>query len=251
LNCGAPSAEEAFSALELGLVADWTGMARSAEVNAQLLALEGGDPFAHVLAAAERHRRGHARVATCGLYPAGPRVMRLAASLTRAAGARRILDLGTGFGYSALWLAEAAGADAHVDAIDQFSEHVAEAERFARLAGLDDRVRFIQGDVRSVLDGLRAAPPYDQVHDDAWFAAEPPYFERVLELLRPGGLLTMPSWFLLTDALAGVRHERWARFGGEAWEESTRAYAQRLAADPRLAVTFTTSPPLGIAIKRN
>jgi predicted O-methyltransferase YrrM len=196
-----------------------------------LLELQGGDPFAHVIAAAGRHRRRHARSALCGLYPAGPLVMRLAASVARTAGARRMLDLGTGFGYSALWLAEAAGPEGSVDAVDQFAEHVAEDERFADQAGLSSRVRFIHGDVHQVVHRLEG--PYDLVHDDAWFAAQPEYFERVLELLRPGGVLSMPSWFLLTDALAGVRHQRWARFAGLDWERATLAYAHRLASDPR------------------
>jgi hypothetical protein len=42
-----------------------------------------------------------------------------------------------------------------------------------------------------------------------------------IELLKPGGVLTMPSWFLLMDAIKGTR----------------------------LYVTWTVSPPLGIAIK--
>jgi len=49
------------------------------ELNEQLLELHGGDPFAHIVATAAQHRRRHSRVAHCGLYPAGPHVMRLAA----------------------------------------------------------------------------------------------------------------------------------------------------------------------------
>jgi len=71
-----------------------------ADLEARLLALHDGDPFAHVIVAANEHRRKHAPA--CGLYPAGPHVMRLAATLARASGAQRVLDLGTGFGYSAL-----------------------------------------------------------------------------------------------------------------------------------------------------
>ena len=59
----------------------------------------------------------------------------------------------------------------------------------------------------------------------------------------------MPSWFLLTDAMAGMRHRKWARFAGTSWEQATVAYAQNLANDPRLHVTWTVTPPLGIAIK--
>jgi protein-L-isoaspartate O-methyltransferase len=173
--------------------------------------------------------------------------MGLAATFVRAAAARRILDLGTGFGYSALWLALAGGPDARVVAIDQFEEHVVEGRRLAETAGLAGRVEFIAGDVAEVVQRLEG--PYDFVHDDAWFAARPSYFERVIELLRPGGVLSMPSWFLLSDAVLGKRHKRWARFAGDRWEEATLAYARQLAADRRLHVTWTTSPPLGIAIK--
>src|SRR5262245_46566824 len=66
---------------------------RQAVVN-ELVRLTGGDPFATVLAAAEKHRDDHG--SGCGLFPAGPAVMRLAAAVIRASGARRILDLGAG-----------------------------------------------------------------------------------------------------------------------------------------------------------
>lgn len=174
--------------------------------------------------------------------------MRLAATVGRLAGARRILDLGTGFGYSALWLALGAGDGALVEAIDQFQVHVDAAREFADSASLSDRIQFITGDVHHLLSDLHGQ--YDLVHDDAWFAAKPAHFERVLELLKPGGVLTMPNWFLLADAIAGKRHKRWARFAGPNWEEATLAYAQSLVDDPRLDVTWTVSPPLGVAIKR-
>ena len=220
-------------------------MGHQKELNRRLLKLHGGDPFADVVRAAKVHRAAHG--SACGLYPAGPHVMRLAATLVRGVGAKRILDLGTGFGYSALWLAEAAGAGALVEAIDQFDVHVDAARRFAEKAGLSERVRFIAGEAGDILRNLHNE--YDFVHDDAWFAAQPAYFERVLELLKPGGLLTMPNWFLLTDAIAERRHRRWARFAGPAWEKATLTYARRLANDPRVHVTWTASPPLGLAVK--
>src|SRR3954465_15903938 len=56
-------------------------LVRRRDLQARILALPGGDPFAHVIAAANDHRRKHGR--DCGLYPAGPHVMRLAATLAR------------------------------------------------------------------------------------------------------------------------------------------------------------------------
>lgn len=215
-------------------------------VNERLAELYGDDPFDEVVRSAEVHRESHG--SQCGLYPAGPQVMHLAATIVRATGARRILDLGTGFGYSALWLATAAGEDGTVDAIDRFPEHVAAAREFAVRFGLSNRIAFVAGEVSSVVDGL--SPPYDLIHDDAWFAAKPPYLERVLQLLRPGGTLTMPNWFLLEDALRGHARRDWVEFAGPEWAESTLAYARHLSSHPMLHVSWSFFPPLGIAVKR-
>lgn len=137
--------------------------------------------------------------------------MRLASTLVRSSRAKRILDIGTGFGYSALWLAEAAGACARVEGIDRFDDHAARCTGFAEVAELSERVSFLVGVAGELLSHL--VGPYGVVHEDAWFAAQPAYFERIVELLKPCGLLTMPNWFLMTDAIAGVRHRRWADYG--------------------------------------
>jgi len=156
--------------------------------------------------------------------------MRLASTLVRSSRAKRILDIGTGCGYSALWLAEAAGACARVEGIDRFDDHAARCTGFAEVAGLSERVSFLVGVGGELLSHL--VGPYGVVHEDAWFAAQPAYFERIVELLKPCGLLTMPNWFLLTDAIAGVRHRRWADYGRVARHDGrlTTAYRQHGAA---------------------
>jgi predicted O-methyltransferase YrrM len=91
--------------------------------------------------------------------------------------------------------------------------------------------------------------PVDAVHDDAWFASAPPHLETMLGLLRPGGLLTMPNWFLLVDALTGAPRNDWERFAGPTWADDALDYAKRLAARRDLAVSWTICPPLGVAVK--
>jgi predicted O-methyltransferase YrrM len=216
------------------------------QVNAHLLELYGGDPFGELIRLAEAHRVSHGPA--CGLFPAGPHVMRFVATLVRAVSATRILDIGTGFGYSALWLAEAAGAEGQVEAIDRFPEHLRVAQHFAERAGLAQRIAFIPGEAAEVL--TRLVGPYDIVHDDGWFASQPAYFERVVALLKPGGLLTMPNWFLLEDAITGTPRRNWAEFAGTAWAETTLIYARRLVTDPRFSMTWSLSPPMGIAVKQ-
>lgn len=173
--------------------------------------------------------------------------MRFAATMVRACQAERMLDLGAGIGYSALWLASAGGDGSLVQAIDRFAEHVAIGKEVTDEAGISDRISFIHGEVVEVLDQLEGH--YDLIHDDAWFAREPPYLERAIDLLRPGGVLTMPNWFLLEDAISGEPRRDWTEFAGPDWSESVLAYARRLGAHPRLHVTWSTSPPIAVAVK--
>jgi predicted O-methyltransferase YrrM len=210
-----------------------------------LLTVYGEPPFEDVLQRAEMHRESHGP--ECGLYPAGPHVMRFAATMVRACRAKRMLDLGAGIGYCTLWLASAGEEGTAVQAIDRFDEHVAIGKEVAVAAGLSDRISFIHGEVADVLDHLKGQ--YDLIHDDAWFAWEPPYLERAVELLRPGGVLTMPNWFLLEDAISGEPRRDWAEFAGPNWSEGVLAYARRLGAHPYLHVTWSISPPIAVAVK--
>ena len=168
--------------------------------------------------------------------------------MVQVRGAQRILDIGTGFGYSALWLASAAGGEATVDAVDRFGEHLAEATRFAEGAGLASRIRFLEGEAEDVVPSLLG--PYDLVHDDGWFARAPLYLDAVVERLSPRGVITMPNWFLLEDVLSGLPRRDWSEFAGPNWAAHTVAYAERLAAHPGLDVTWCLDPPLALAVRR-
>ena len=173
--------------------------------------------------------------------------MQLAAMFVRAANARTILGLGCGMGYSTFWLAQATASGSTLVAIDSDPGHVELAQSACSGLGLEDRVTFVVGDVGEVLRTINA--PVDAVHDDAWFGARPPHLESMLEVLRPGGLLTMPNWFLLVDALSGVARKDWAKFAGPTWADDALEYARQLAARRDLAVSWTIRPPLGVAVK--
>ncbi len=214
-----------------------------ASVATTFMQLAGGDPFEQVREASEAHRHVHG----CGLYNAGPEVMQLAASYVRAANARSVLDLGCGLGYSTLWLAQAVGPTGEVIGIDGDEGHIEEARSLADEAGLGDRIRYVTGQVGEVLPTL--VGPFDAVHDDAWFASAPLHLEAMLELLRPGGLLTMPNWFLLADAISGQPRNDWSQFAGPSWAEDTLRYAQQLADRRDVSVNWITEPPLGVGVK--
>ena len=119
------------------------------------------DPFAKVKAATDAHRARHG----CGAYPYdnGP----LLAALAAAANARRILELGTALGYTALSFASGA-PDSTVDTIERDPEHVQLARDNIAAARLDHRITIHEGDFAAVL------PTLDPGYDVAFFDGHTP-----------------------------------------------------------------------------
>src|ERR1700728_2966625 len=91
------------------------------------------DPFAEVRKATDRHRAQHG----CGAHPYdnGPLLSALAAAIQ----ARRIVELGTALGYTALSFAYGAG-DSTVDTVERDPEHVRLARENIVAAALDHRI---------------------------------------------------------------------------------------------------------------
>lgn len=216
----------------------------TAVVPDRLMHLAGGDPFADVRDASEAHQRRHG----CGLHHAGGPQMQLVAAIARAASPRRALDLGSGLGYSTLWLASALEPGGEVIGIDGDAEHVDEATRIAAERRPAGRIRYLAGQVADVLPTLDGT--FDVIHDDAWFAKTPDHLDAMIDRLRPGGLLTMVNWFLLVDALTGSPRNDWEAFAGPTWAADTLDYAQVLASRTDLDVVWITEPPIAFATKR-
>jgi predicted O-methyltransferase YrrM len=143
------------------------------------MAVPVADPFAKVRAATDAHRASHG----CGAYPYdnGP----LLAAIAAAANARRILELGTALGYTALSFASGA-PDATVDTVEHDPEHVQLARDNIAAAGLDHRITVHEGDFATVL------PTLDPGYDVAFFdgqAPSPALHKALRGLLRTGGTL--------------------------------------------------------------
>jgi predicted O-methyltransferase YrrM len=137
------------------------------------------DPFAHVREATNQHRARH----RCHAYPY--RHGALLGVLAAAAGAHRILELGTALGYTALSFAHGA-AGSTIDSIERDPEHVELARKNIAAAGLDDRISVHLGDFAAVL------PTLDPGYDVAFFDGHTPVPALHLALrkhLRTGGLL--------------------------------------------------------------
>jgi predicted O-methyltransferase YrrM len=125
------------------------------------------------------------------------------ALLVRLIGARRCIELGTYTGYSALAVALALPPDGKLITCDISAEWTAVGQPFWRKAGVADRIDLRLGPGLETLDALLAAGEAGSF-DFAFIDADKPnyagYYERLLKLVRPGGLIAVDN----TLALAGA-----------------------------------------------
>ena len=107
--------------------------------------------------------------------------------LATAVGAGRVLELGTAVGYSGIWLAGALPPGGMLLTMELDPERARIArENFSR-AGLADRVSVIVGDAQRML--AKVAGPFDIIFQDGDKQLYVPMLDRLVELLRPRGLL--------------------------------------------------------------
>lgn len=129
-------------------------------------------------------RTNHARMLSGSIQG---QLMRMLVHMT---GAKRILELGTFTGYSAICMAAALPEDGHLDTLelnDELEDLIMEG--FER-AGVDGRVSLLIGDCKETLKALRAGMNmYDIVYIDANKREYCEYYDLVFDMVRPGGLI--------------------------------------------------------------
>jgi len=122
----------------------------------------------------------------------GPLVGNMCHVLALSVKARRVFELGSGFGYSTLWFARAVGPEGRVVHTDGSAENTRMARDFLKQAGLADRVTFETGDAREILRHALArgeGMPVDVVFNDIDKEQYPDVLPLAKSALRSGGLL--------------------------------------------------------------
>jgi len=113
---------------------------------------------------------------------------RVLRQLTEAMGAKRVVEVGTSSGYSTIWLAlgaRASGGKVFTHEIDPEKVKIARAN--FKKAGLDDVITLIEGDAHQTI--RQHKDPIDVVFLDAEKKGYVDYLEKLLPLVRPGGLI--------------------------------------------------------------
>ena len=122
------------------------------------------------------------------LLPVGRATGSLLNLLVKEACARRILEVGSSFGYSTVWLAEAARAvHGKVISLELKAAKTEYATTQLARAGLAEFVEFRVGDALASLAGLPG--PFDLVLIDLWKNLYVPVFELLHPKLAPGALI--------------------------------------------------------------
>ena len=116
---------------------------------------------------------------------------RLLSMLSHMIRPRRILELGTFTGYSALCLAEGLAEGGELHTVEQNPELRGRVERYVQEAGLTGRIHLHIGDAEHLIPTL--AETWDLVFIDADKIRNQVYYELVLPRVRPGGFLLIDN----------------------------------------------------------
>jgi caffeoyl-CoA O-methyltransferase len=153
--------------------------------------------------------------------------------LLRLCGARRVVEVGTLAGYSAIAMARALPADGHVDTIELLPRHADFAESWIARSDVAGRVTVHRGTGLDVLARLRDGA-YDAAFLDADKGNYPGYLRHALRLLRPGGLVMVDNAFAFGQLFDERPSDREA--------PAVRAFNELMAREPRVQAVIV---PLG------
>lgn len=169
-----------------------------------------------------------------------PEIGRLLGILARAAGARRIVEVGTAIGYGALCMARGA-PEARIVTIDTDPERLAVARGYLERAGVADRVELVEGPALEVL--ARLQPPFDLAYVDAVKTEYRRYLDLLVPLVRVGGLIAIDN-LLWKGRVADPPEE------DDANADALRAFNGYLMMHPQLqSVVLPFGDGLGVATK--
>lgn len=146
--------------------------------------------------------------------------------MAQSIGAKRILEVGTLGGYSAIWLARAVGPGGKVVTLEIDPKHAQVAQASIAKAGLAERVEVKTGAAIDLLPTLEG--PFDFSFIDADKESNADYFAWALKLSRPGALIVVDNV---------VRDGKVIDAGSSSQVDGVRRMAAAIAKEPRVTAT--------------
>jgi caffeoyl-CoA O-methyltransferase len=146
--------------------------------------------------------------------------------LARAIGARRVLEMGSGYGYSAYWFSRAVGPGGEVHMTEGDPENQKKALNYLEGAGLADRVHSHVGNALEVIDELSG--DFDVIFCDIDKGDYPTAWEKARERIRVGGLYLCDN-VLWSGRVAEEAPQDDVRPG---WTAAIKEHNEAIAADP-------------------
>lgn len=100
---------------------------------------------------------------------------------------KRILEVGTAVGYSALLMARVMPKDGHITTIEKYEKRIPTALENFKKAGMESCITLLPGDAEEILKTL--SEPYDFIFMDAAKGQYIHWLPIIMSLLSPGGML--------------------------------------------------------------
>jgi predicted O-methyltransferase YrrM len=175
-----------------------------------------------------------------------PEQGQLMALLVQLLGAKKVLEVGVFTGYSSLVVALALPPEGKLVACDINAQDAAIAQRYWQLAGVADKIDLRIAPALETLDQLLttgAAESFDFAFIDADKSNYSHYYERALQLVRPGGVIAIDN-VLWSGRVAdpSVQDSR---------TQLIRAFNQALHQDDRISLSLLPiADGLTLALKR-
>jgi predicted O-methyltransferase YrrM len=163
--------------------------------------------------------------------------------LVSATGAANILEIGTAFGHSTLWMARAQSSGGRVVTIDPDKDRTAVAAGFFKQAGVAERITIVNEPALAVLPTL-PKDSFDLVFIDALKEEYPQYLRASLPLLKKSGMV------VADNLLWGHAAAQAPGADDPATTKAIRRFNEELLGHPQLNATIVPiGDGLGVAAK--
>jgi predicted O-methyltransferase YrrM len=134
----------------------------------------------------------------------GPVKGKILAEIVKEEKPRKILEVGSLYGYSAILIAKNSPAKAEITTVEKNPEHARITEQNVERARLEDQIKVIQGDAMEILPKLPG--PFDLVFLDAEKTQYLDYLKAVEDKLHQGSVVVADNVGVFQDQMQNYLH---------------------------------------------